>query len=232
MTGVLMALFDPYAADYDKWFDTARGRLVWRLELETLLKALKPCRGERILDAGCGTGSFTRELVARGAEVTGVDVSAAMLKIARRKVREDNAAFLHADVTSLPFDPESFDAAVCFTVLEFIREPEAALRELWRVTKPGGRMVVGVLNRLSPWAAARKGRGVFSSARFYSPSEMRRLIRAATSAPRELIQQSAAVYFPPRLKSKFLPCAGLFEFAGRLVARPFGAVIIFRVDKP
>ncbi|MEW6447703.1 MAG: methyltransferase domain-containing protein [Bacillota bacterium] len=227
-----MALFDPYAAEYDSWFNTPKGRLVWQLELKILLKALKPCHGERILDAGCGTGNLTQELVARGANVTGVDVSAAMLKIARKKMKEGKAVFLRADVASLPFAPESFDAAVCFTVLEFTRKPEEALRELWRVIKPGGRMVIGMLNRLSPWAAARKGRGVFVSARFYSPREMRQLILSATSAPRGSLRQNAAIYFPPGLKGRLLRCAGLFEFAGRLIARPFGAVIVFRLDKP
>jgi len=227
-----MALFDPYAAEYDAWFNTPKGRLAWQFELRMLLGALKPCRGERILDAGCGTGRLAQELAARGAEVTGVDVSPAMLEIARKKMQGKKAVFLRADVTVLPFAPASFDAAVCFTVLEFIPEPEEALRELWRVIRPGGRMVIGVLNRLSPWAAARKGRGVFASARFYSPGEMRRLILSTIPAPRGRLQQTAAVYFPPRLKGGLLWGAGLFELAGRLIARPFGAVVVFRVDKP
>lgn len=227
-----MALFDPYASEYDSWFNTPRGRLVWQLELEILLKSLRPCRGERILDAGCGTGNLAQALVARGAVVTGVDVSPAMLRIAREKVQGDKATFIEADVTSLPFARESFDAAVCFTVLEFTQQPEEALSELWRVIKPGGRMVIGALNRLSLWVLARKGRGVFASARFYSPGEMRRLILSATSASGGAVKWTAAVYFPPRLKNKLLRYAGIFEFVGRLIARPFGAIIVFRVDKP
>jgi ubiquinone/menaquinone biosynthesis C-methylase UbiE len=224
-----MALFDDYAAGYDSWYATPRGQVAWRFELEVLLRALEPRSGEEVLDAGCGTGVLARELAARGVAVTGVDISGAMLGLAREKLRGEGVRLVHADIAALPFPHASYDAVVCFTVLEFLPHPEEALREMWRVLKPGGRLVLGVLNRLSVWALRRRGRGVFAHARFYTLWEMRRLIKE--TLPVSACTWAGGVYFPPRLPEGLLRYAHCFELAGRLVARPFGAVLVFRVEK-
>ena len=78
---------------------------------------------------------------------------------------------------SLPFADNCFDKTVSVTAIEFIEDGQSAVAELFRVTRPGGLVVVASLNSLSPWAArrmeaAREGHVIFSHARFRSPSEM------------------------------------------------------------
>ncbi|MCL6557896.1 MAG: class I SAM-dependent methyltransferase [Firmicutes bacterium] len=224
-----MALFDSYAQSYDSWYGTERGRTIWQLELRILLSFLEPQPGEQILDAGCGTGILALELASRGLRVTGVDLSEKMLALAREKIYGHKVGFLRADICALPFSDGYFDAVICFTVLEFVGEPESALQELWRVLKPGGRLVIGVLNRFSLWALARRGRGVYGHARFYTLWEIRKMMTAVL-APGSF-RWTGAVYFPPGLPVELLRYAGVFEFTGSFIARPFGAVLILRVDK-
>ncbi|MGQ9512012.1 class I SAM-dependent methyltransferase [Thermodesulfitimonas sp.] len=228
--GGKVALFDAYARSYDAWFTTPRGQLVWEIERRLLFSFLRPQPGEEILDAGCGTGLLTKELAACGASVTGIDISPAMLAVAREKTRGfRNVVLAQADVTALPLPSNAFHGVVCFTVLEFVPRPEEALREMWRVLKPGGRMVLGVLNALSPWAWGRVGRGVFAYARFYSYREMRLLIKKTLG--RIPLRWAGAVYFPPWCPESCLRHARLFELLGAVFARPFGAVLIFRIEK-
>ncbi|MGO9740447.1 MAG: methyltransferase domain-containing protein [Roseiarcus sp.] len=103
--------------------------------------------GARVLEPGCGVGAQTLELARRSphAHFVAVDVSEASLARARTATRAaglDNVEFLRADLFTAPFAAESFDAAfVCF-VLEHLADPDAALRALARLLKPGGRLVV------------------------------------------------------------------------------------------
>ena len=77
--------FDDWPERYDRWFETPVGKAVLKYETELILEMLRPGRGERILDAGSGTGIFTREFLTRGAEVVGLDISLAMLVYAEKK---------------------------------------------------------------------------------------------------------------------------------------------------
>jgi len=88
-----------------------------------------------------------------------------------------------ADMLNLPFPEGSFDKVVSITALEFIEDGKAAVGELFRVTKRGGRIVVATLNSLSPWALRRKveakeGHTLFEKAIFRSPDELRSLASA------------------------------------------------------
>jgi arsenite methyltransferase len=109
-------------------------------------EALAPQRGERILDVGCGPGFYVAELLEEvGPEgfVAGVDNSPPMLAAAARRCEaNDNVAFHEGEATSLPVDEEAFDAAVCVQVLEYVADPTAALAEMHRALRPGGRVVV------------------------------------------------------------------------------------------
>lgn len=223
-----MPLFDAYAAHYEDWYATPRGRLVWELEWRCLQKLLSLRPGEKVLDAGCGTGVVSRALAAGGAEVTGIDISPAMLAVAREKSAGSNIVYLEGDMTLLPLPDASFDAVVCFTALEFVAKPEKALEEMWRVLKPGGRLIVGVLNRRSSWARRRKGKGVFAHAHFYSVEELEQLLWKLNPCR---VKWQGVIYFPPELPSWLFSLVPLFEFLGRLFFKPSAAVLIFRADK-
>lgn len=79
-------LFDEWPEAYDRWFSTPIGSLVRRYEVELILDLLKPRRGEIILDAGCGTGVFTLDIVSSGSGVVGLDISLPMLIQAGKEV--------------------------------------------------------------------------------------------------------------------------------------------------
>jgi ubiquinone/menaquinone biosynthesis C-methylase UbiE len=171
-------LFDKWPDRYDEWFETPIGALVKRYESELLINFLKPGEGELILDVGCGTGVFTRCILSRGARVIGLDISSPMLMRANQKAKGYFFQAVAGDMISLPFVDECFDSVFSMTALEFIKNGQAAVGELFRVTKKRGTIVVTTLNSLSPWAArreqkAKKGHRLFQKMIFRSPDEMR-----------------------------------------------------------
>ena len=102
--------------------------------------ALSLGAGERVLDLGAGTGVSTEALARSGAYAVGVDLSLGMLRAGRAKRPE--VPLLAGDALALPFADETFDAVTISFALRNIADLDAALREMARVTKPGGRLVV------------------------------------------------------------------------------------------
>jgi ubiquinone/menaquinone biosynthesis C-methylase UbiE len=104
--------------------------------------------GERVLDIGSGPGLLASEMAAEvgpGGLVRGVDPSNSMLAIARRRPRAAGGApieFAPGDACALPFAAASFDAAVATQVYEYVLDVPAALREAYRLLRPGGRLLV------------------------------------------------------------------------------------------
>jgi ubiquinone/menaquinone biosynthesis C-methylase UbiE len=176
--------FDEWPEAYDRWFTTPIGSLVKRYESELILNLLSPKLGEVILDAGCGTGIFTLDILSSGPKVIGLDLSLPMLMRGKKRLEGFPFQIVLADMLDLPFPEGSFDRAVSVTALEFIEDGKAAVDELFRVTKRGGCIVVATLNSLSPWALRRRDeakerRSVFEKAVFRSPDELRSLAPAA-----------------------------------------------------
>ena len=108
----------------------------------------------RVLDVGSGPGVFTKALLERGGDCWVVDLSPQMILVSRDQwVGSPEARRVHygiADIESLPFDDGAFDTALCIGVLQYLAAPEVALRELSRVTRPGGQVVISFPNRRSP----------------------------------------------------------------------------------
>jgi arsenite methyltransferase len=109
-------------------------------------EALDAQPGERILDLGCGPGFYVAELleeVGPQGAVVGVDASPQMLAVAAKRCQaHDNVAFHEGDATAPPVPDASFDAAVSVQVLEYVDDVRAALAQLHRALRPGGRVVV------------------------------------------------------------------------------------------
>jgi 2-polyprenyl-3-methyl-5-hydroxy-6-metoxy-1,4-benzoquinol methylase len=102
-------------------------------------------RGRRLLDAGCGTGLFSRVAVERGAAVTSLDVGHRLLEQVARKTQSERVV---GDVAALPFDDGTFDYVICTEVIEHTLEPERAVTELVRVLRPGGTLVLTTPNKV------------------------------------------------------------------------------------
>jgi ubiquinone/menaquinone biosynthesis C-methylase UbiE len=170
--------FDRIAPRYDAWYRTPRGRMYDRLEKRAIDRLLPPpSSGGRLLEVGCGTGHWSEYFLQRGFEVRGVDVSESMVAIARR--REIAVNFGVADAMQLPFDDESFDVAAAITVLEFATDAPSVVSEMARcVKRKGGTLIIGSLNRLSPYnqGKQRQVNSMYASARLFSPGEMRELL--------------------------------------------------------
>lgn len=113
-----------------------------------LREILDPRPGERVLEVGPGTGYYTFDLAARldGGQVDVFDIQQEMLDHVMREANRRGVTNVRpalGDAQALPYSDDSFDAAVLVTVLGEIPDQDRALRELARVLKPGGRLVVG-----------------------------------------------------------------------------------------
>lgn len=136
------AMFDDVAAGYDVTNNllSAGNALLWRI---ATTRAVNPQVSERVLDLAAGTGTSSVALAKSGANVVAADFSPGMLEVGRQK-HGTNALveFVEADATKLPFKDNSFDAVTMSFGLRNVVEPKKALSELYRVTKPGGRIVI------------------------------------------------------------------------------------------
>lgn len=213
------------AARYDAWFTTPIGRAMDLAESRAVLALAHPRQGERALDAGCGTGAYTRRLSERGAIVTGVDRDPAMLAAAR--VKAPAATLVEGEITELPFERDSFDLTLAVTVLCFVADPRRAASELVRVTRPGGRVVLAELGRCSVWAAKRRieawrGSATWAHAQFYAPHELGALLRGAGASD---VHTATAAYMPPGAPRWLISRAAPIERHGRRLGA-FGAAFV------
>ncbi|MET0862579.1 MAG: ubiquinone/menaquinone biosynthesis methyltransferase, partial [Microbacterium sp.] len=141
-------MFDQVARNYDRTntvLSLGNDRM-WRA---ATTRAVAPRPGQRILDLAAGTGASSVSLARSGAEVVAADFSPGMIAEGQRRYGASapgggirNLSFVEADATDLPFADEEFDTVTMSFGLRNVNDPKRALRELQRVTKPGGRLVV------------------------------------------------------------------------------------------
>ncbi|WP_188043368.1 demethylmenaquinone methyltransferase [Changpingibacter yushuensis] len=137
-------MFDEVAAKYDLTNDvTTLGQVrVWR---EAVAVAIGARPGLKVLDLAAGTGTSSAAYAARGAEVVACDFSEGMIAEGKKRFPELN--FVQGDAMDLPFEDATFDVATISYGLRNVNDPDLALREMLRVTKPGGRLVVAEFSR-------------------------------------------------------------------------------------
>ncbi|MFT4306193.1 MAG: demethylmenaquinone methyltransferase [Microbacterium sp.] len=135
-------MFDEVAAGYDRT-NTVLSLGIDRLWRIATTRAVAPRPGQRILDLAAGTGTSSAALAHSGAEIVAADFSSGMIaEGTRRHAGLANLVFRQADATALPFDDDEFDAVTISFGLRNVSDPPRALREMLRVAKPGGRLVV------------------------------------------------------------------------------------------
>ncbi|MDQ2049309.1 class I SAM-dependent methyltransferase [Natronolimnohabitans sp. A-GB9] len=163
---------DDVAEEYDDKRFSQGGQLIDRREKEAVLEAIMPVEDRNILEIACGTGRFTVMLAEQGADVVGLDISAAMLQQGRKKSQnaelEGTLEFLRGDAGRLPFPDDHFDTVIAMRFFHLADDPKAFLEEMRRVSRD--QIVFDTFNRFS-------ARSVYNWAlpmgsRLYSRSEV------------------------------------------------------------
>jgi len=190
------------ARDWEGRYSTRRSFRERHRILTGLLEALvRP--GAHWLDAGCGSGHFSRQLATLGARVTGVDGAEAMISVARSLGAGGGAEIVYRswnDLTAIDEPDGAFDGVLCSSVIEYLPQPERALAEFHRVTRAGGALVVSVPNaralvRLAHAAEFAVTKAVLAEPRpaywahmkrMWTASEARALARDAGYEPRSI----------------------------------------------
>ena len=147
------------SAEYDKWhekvFESDPGHAdessPW---YQIVLEFLPPVQGKKILEIACGRGGFSRFLSSRGATVCGADFSTSAVAIAQKRLLDfpslaGTVSYLQADVQRMPFAEDSFDIVISCETIEHVPDRAAAVREMYRVCKPGGTLYLTTPNYLN-----------------------------------------------------------------------------------
>ncbi|OFW99698.1 MAG: hypothetical protein A3D94_16085 [Alphaproteobacteria bacterium RIFCSPHIGHO2_12_FULL_66_14] len=221
-------------AAYDTWRRTPLGALTERLEHGLIFEAAGRLDDLHVLDVGTGDGAFAVEAARRGAVVTGIDPDPAMLAAAAARAHAMDVGLQLGDgrAEQLPFADGTFDLVFSVAVLCFVADAAAAIREMARVLRPGGRLILGELNRWSSWAGLRYVKGLagsrtWRSARFRTAAQLRRSMAAAGLT---VMSVDGAVFYP-----QFAAAARLMAPWDRWLGRrmTFGAAfVVISARKP
>jgi len=144
--------YEREALEYDelRWASEV-GSYIDFIQRELILQMVEQWSGIQILEVGTGTGRFALELAQKGARVTAVDISSAMLKVAQRKFAEFDffGEFVKVNATELPLPENYFDGCICVNVLSHISEHQKALKGIAKVVKTGGFFISNFPNLFS-----------------------------------------------------------------------------------
>jgi len=135
--------YDEIVDVYDERYDGRRGRYYHGHIRDHVMRNLP--KGGFLLDVGCGTGLFVQRYVEEGGRAVGLDLSPGMVRHGRGRCPD--CGFCVGTADALPFVDGSFDALASLLAFSYIPDPEAALRECYRVLAPGGRITVCTLSR-------------------------------------------------------------------------------------
>jgi demethylmenaquinone methyltransferase/2-methoxy-6-polyprenyl-1,4-benzoquinol methylase len=215
-------MFDAVAGRYDAMnaVMTFGQERRWR---RVVARLVGPRPGVRVLDLAAGTGASSVPFAAAGAETVACDFSAGMLAEGHR--RHPELTFVAGDALRLPFADASFDVVTISFGLRNVADVATALRELARVTRPGGRLVV--LETATPAA-----RPLATMNRFYTNKVMPRLARLLSSDPSSYayLAESATVWLTQPQLAETVRAAGWHEVTWRDLM--FGAVSIHSATRP
>jgi SAM-dependent methyltransferase len=178
------------------WSDAGLRRRV--AAFSTLLPGLRLPERARILELGCGGGTYVRLLAGLGYRTVGLDYSVPSLQRAVAADPGRKGLYLAGEAYELPFAPGSFDLVVSIGVLQALSKPARALAEMARVLRPGAALVVEALNGHGAVALARQAiqrlRGWPTKVRAYRPDEVRGWLAAAGLR----VERQPALRLPPR----------------------------------
>lgn len=187
---------------YATWRGSTLGEITEALEHRLIFQLAGPLQGCSVLDVGCGDGSLALLSFQNGAmRVQGCDSDPRMVARTQGRFAEAGASIdlTVAQAQALPFPDNSFDIVFCITVLAFVPDAGTGVREMARVLRPGGRLVIGDLGKWSFWAARRRVRGWLGAA-FWRAARFRtarQIAALAASAGLSVMVIRGAIFFPP-----------------------------------
>lgn len=149
-------------------WESPAGKRRWQRRVSMLTSSITP--GMSVLELGCGTGYFTREIVATGAKITAIDISPDLLEVARTNIISENLTFCLENAYAMSFPDRSFDCVVGSSVLHHL-DVQKALGEICRVLKPGGKVYFTEPNMMNPQIAVQKNIPVIKRKLGDSPDE-------------------------------------------------------------
>jgi ubiquinone/menaquinone biosynthesis C-methylase UbiE len=152
-----------------------------------------------VLDAGCGTGNYSIKLTYKGCKVTAIDLSSAMLDVARQKNTQLHLDidYQEMDMTCLKFADNSFDAVFSMTAWEFIEDSRQSFKELMRVLKPGGCLLIGLINSDSAWGDMYNEKIKKQPQTVFQFTHKKDLKDLVSLSPENLVGTAECLYIPP-----------------------------------
>jgi ubiquinone/menaquinone biosynthesis C-methylase UbiE len=201
-------IFNHYAEEYDRWFDTPEGNVLFGMEVEAVRLLTRDIE-KPSLEIGVGTGRFAKEL---GID-TGIDPSFKSLEIAKKR----GIKVKKAKGENLPFKDETFKTVFILFTLCFVENPKMVLLEVKRVLKIGGKLIVGIINKESPWGQLymqkrAESHSIYRHAIFYSVYDVNKMIECAGMAVEAY--SSTLCQSPSEIPYKEPVHNGLIENAG------------------
>jgi ubiquinone/menaquinone biosynthesis C-methylase UbiE len=161
------------AENYDEYYQTDFGKEVDIIEKNIINSFLSkiPIKSN-VLELGCGTGHWTKFFNKKGFNnIIAVDISNEMLKIAKKK--NIDAIFLQEDSLNLTFKNNFFDTVISITMLEFVENQDKSIKEITRVLKPNGNLILGILNKNSYLGKNKEKFESFRNAKFLSINDLK-----------------------------------------------------------
>lgn len=229
-----------------RWLRSHATRWDYRVTHSALLEELKPKPRDRVLEIGCGPGTWTREIAMLSKEVVAVDISASMIEEARKRTHGLPVTYIHSDFLSC--EPRGkFDKIFAVRSTEYIADRDLLARKAAELLAPGGTVVIITKTRFSIWrgrlrllnlrtglSADREGTGTLRPRQYHSSPQQ--LARAFKPYGLYLTRVRPVVFRPPVFREGFhevpiipdsvaKPCLDFFSLLHRVVSRTPRALV-------
>ena len=214
-------LFDPLqVASRDQWLTTGQGSYIFSRQEKLILDLVSPVAGESLLDVGCGTGTYLRLFQQKNCALTGIDSSAAALKLARNKLGQ-RCELIEGVGSDLPFSDNEFDVVTVINC-QILDDLEKVIAEAIRVSR--SRVFIGFFNKHSLVGTKQSVRKLFgfpltSDMRFFTIHEMKSIINQAMANPSFI--WGSVIFLPRPFYSFFSEFEELFPIKNN----PLGAFV-------